>query len=408
MAVFAFLLMAGCQAVKLPGVPEAPPTNVGATAANPDRGAVKLGGSERTKPDGLAWLNERSMTVQFAGRLAELVPIFARWGVSLVVPPEQAETGVQLSAKNMNVRNALRSVASHLGPSSLVASRGGEVVYVGPATPADQEVRVYHVPAKDVDQWAVALATIRDGVTVNRAGDALVAYGPRGSLGIVDDAIEALSGLRGQWAVDVRFVELNETAAESMGIDWELTGNVALGAMAAAGGSATSALAAVDLVGMLEAASESGAVRILTTARLHVVEGDEAELQLGETTPVARRSISDAGTSTVQSFESVDTGVLLRVAVRTAPNGLLRVDAEPEVSQITGFLNDAPIRSRRRVKSSAVVEPGGTVVLGGLRDIRSDANWSGLPGVPMGKTSQTTGDRRLFVVLTVAEPASAS
>lgn len=71
-------------------------------------------------------------------------------------------------------------------------------------------------------------------------------------------------------------------------------------------------------------------------------------------------------------------GVLLKVGGRTESNGRLRVLLDPEISSIAGFVENRPIRSRRRVLTEAVIDPGGSLIAGGFYQQATTRNTEGL------------------------------
>ena len=165
--------------------------------------------------------------------------------------------------------------------------------------------------------------------------------------------------------------------------------------------------AAIDNVVTAEANDTVRDVRIANAVRLHVIEGDDAEFQVGETTPVPQRTVSDAGTVTTTGFEYIDTGLILNVSVRTEPDGRLRVILEPEMSAISGTIEGAPVRTRRRLSTASVLEPGGAIVVGGFDRHEQVRQREGLPDqTDLWASHHTTENNssRLYVVCRVIDP----
>ncbi len=167
--------------------------------------------------------------------------------------------------------------------------------------------------------------------------------------------------------VEVQFIELNRALTRRLGVDWNLSGVMQFDAALA--GQAVDANAAMSAVlqATIEADENQRHARLLTSATLHCIEGKEAELQTGTTTPVPLRVVSPEGTITTTGFDQIDTGLILKVGVNREPQGRLRVSVEPELSQVVGEVEGAPVRSRRRLRTSAVIEPGGVIIVGGTQ-----------------------------------------
>lgn len=126
-------------------------------------------------------------------------------------------------------------------------------------------------------------------------------------------------------------------------------------------------------------------VRVLSSPNLLVINNQTAQLQVGDQVPIATQSAVSTLTSTSQVINSIeyrDTGVILKVTPRVNAGGLVLLDVSQEVSGVsttTSSTLNSPTISQRRVSSSAAVQDGQTVALGGLiTDSRNNAN-NGIP-----------------------------
>jgi len=358
--------------------------------------------------------DEPTLSGTFVGTLDELVQFCGQQGVILGMAeiPEQEGDEPRLYrcrwGGGVPASTALKVVADQMEGELLVLRRGPDVYVIGEPSASDMVGRVYHVPDGLATEYVNAMESLASSrASIAAIGDAIVVRDTIAGVRMMDEVFDGIQAARGQWVVEVRFVELSFEASEALGIDWELTGTLALDAMTNGGLTVTDVLSA-RLNGIVLADAAEEHVKLLTSVRLHCIEGHAAEFQVGDTVPVpVGRTISDQGTVT-QDFEDVDTGVLLAVEVRTEPDGRLRVGVTPELSEITGFVQDRPIRSRRRLQTSAVVEPGGTLIAGGFYQLRGRARKSGLP-----QLLQTPGlalheseddQRRVFVLVRVIDP----
>lgn len=113
----------------------------------------------------------------------------------------------------------------------------------------------------------------------------------------------------------------------------------------------------------LNALVTNGHAQILATPRLVTLNGQEADLLIGETYPVVY-STSVLGGSNVQF---VDIGVKLRLTPTIGPDGSVTAELHPEYSELQGFTSSGyPIIANRKIDSTLRVETGDTIVLGGL------------------------------------------
>jgi len=238
------------------------------------------------------------------------------------------------------------------------------------------------------------------GKSVSKGDVIVVRDTPEGLAGI-EKLYGAVMGCRGQYIVEVRFVELSESGARRLGVDWSLAGSVRINVSGAWGGPGVfTAIGAAELLGLLAAEESDADVRLVSLCRLHCIEGSDARMNVGAVVPVPQRTVSAEGTVTTTGYSEVKTGIEVVVRVRTEPDGRLRVYVRPSVSDVSGYVGEAPIRVERAMESSAVVEVGGVFVLGGFDDGRASVTSKGLPAVRWLSNRERRASR-LFVVVRV-------
>ena len=124
-------------------------------------------------------------------------------------------------------------------------------------------------------------------------------------------------------------------------------------------------------------------VNIISAPQVLVLNNQEAHLQVGDEVSV-RTGETATDTGPVQTFEQRDSGVILNVTPRVNEGGLVIMEIEQEVSQVNldsaaGALN--PTISKRTITTTAAVQSGETVALGGLiQDSKSNTK-VGVPGL---------------------------
>lgn len=352
---------------------------------------------------------EPLVTGSYSGPAPGVAVWFAAQRVTVGLPSELPEGAtVTIDADEPTpAGDVLEVVANQLNSEARVLRRGARLYMLGEPSHTDMVSRVYYVSADSATSFesAVKVLTTKHA-EVRAVADMVVVRDTPTGIAAADSLWAAMFSARGQYLVELRFVEVSRNWSQTVGLDWSLVGAVDLSSVLSSGGSSVTAMAAGQLAAMLRADETTDGVRLLTMSRLHVVEGEDAMLQVGQTTPVPRRTVSDQGTVTTTSYDQVDTGVIVHVGIRTEPDGRLRVRLQPELSDVTGFVDDAPIRARRRMTTSAVVEPGGVVVIGGFtREHERDGN-AGLPGLMgLGRREQGTDATRLFILLRVVDPS---
>ncbi len=331
-------------------------------------------------------------------------------GVVVVIPGKADTVTVRGQWDAVPAGLVIRSISQQLEEPQTVIRRDKAVYYMGEADEGDLISRVYRVPGKDTKEYVDAVTVLLSSRgRIANVSDRVLVRDLASSIEQIDAIFAGLAAAGGQYVVELRFVELTESWARRVGVDWETVGRVTLEASAASGSAVLGGLALAELTAVFEATETTEGRRLITQSRLHVVDGDEAEFQAGDTVPVLSPILSSGtfvGGPITNRIEYVDTGLLLKITVRSEPDGRLRLHASPELSEITGFVEGNPIRSRRRVVTSAVLEPGGVVVLGGFTRQALTNSRKGLPGfLRFGLDDSRREDTRIFIVLRVTDPS---
>lgn len=238
---------------------------------------------------------------------------------------------------------------------------------------------------------------------VRRLGDRVVVGGDRSQLQKFGELTKYLEAGPDSWLLEVHLVSLTAGVSRSLGLDWSVAGTfeASLGESIGdvlTGGTLTGARAAAVVAAMAELSMTDRHAKLLTVARLHLLEGTPVRFSSGEVTPVPQRTVSDQGTVTTTGFRDVETGFIIDASGRRVPGGL-HLDIRPTLSSVTGFVDGAPIIARRALTTSVIVASGEWVILTGFDDWRSDRTSDLLP---LGRRRSDDSDSR-FVILIRAE-----
>jgi len=184
--------------------------------------------------------------------------------------------------------------------------------------------------------------------------------------------------------IDATIVQVALSDKFQLGIDWETLAreNINLKGMGAlnltSGGALKIAQASISKGGdykvLIEALRTFGETRILSEPRLTVVNNQEAKILVGSKEPYVTTAVSQTGTGTAVTSESVtflDVGIKLFVTPTITRDRFVLMKVRPEVSSKTGTLttsqkNEIPIVETAEAETVLLVEDGGTVILGGL------------------------------------------
>jgi general secretion pathway protein D len=177
----------------------------------------------------------------------------------------------------------------------------------------------------------------------------------------------------------------------------------------------TYAFASDALEAFLRAYSRENEVKILSTPHILVADNTEAKIDVGEEVPIVT---SEYTPTTIQSNESFsrsieyrDTGILLTVTPRINDKGLVTMEVNQEVSNVSeqrieGI--DSPIILKRQAETSLVVQDGRTIVIGGLIRDQKEVTQEGVPylskipylGMLFGYTKEIAKKTELLFLIT--------
>ncbi len=184
--------------------------------------------------------------------------------------------------------------------------------------------------------------------------------------------------------IDAKIIQVVLSDKFQLGINWEAVEkeNVAvmgLGALNLTSGSQLKVTKAAlsrrwDFTALVEALRTFGDTQILSEPRLTVMNNQEAKILVGSKEPYVTTQVSQTGTGTALTAETVnfiDVGVKLFVTPTIARDGFVSMKIRPEVSSKTGSLttankNEIPIVETAEVETVLMVKDGETVILGGL------------------------------------------
>jgi general secretion pathway protein D len=148
----------------------------------------------------------------------------------------------------------------------------------------------------------------------------------------------------------------------------------------------TYAFAADALEAFLRAYARENEVNILSSPSILVADNTEATIEVGEEVPIVTSEYTPSSiqsdTSFSRSIEYRDTGILLTVTPRINERGLVAMEVNQEVSNVSeqrieGI--DSPIILKRQAQTTLVVQDGKTIVIGGLIRESKDMTQEGLP-----------------------------
>jgi general secretion pathway protein D len=240
-------------------------------------------------------------------------------------------------------------------------------------------------------------------VIADKDNNALLILSTPNDYEIIQAALAKLDIMPKQVLVEVTVAEVTLSDDLKFGVDWFLTGSsrgdgsvtsgsLNMGGLPATPAGAVPAFTGLQLINrlggdvraVLNALGKDGRLQVLATPQLMVLDNQKAQIKVGDRISVQTQQQSVAGSSTglINSFQYIETGILLTVTPRINSGGQVTLEVNQEVSvpQPSTVPGANPDISQRTATTSVVVASGESIVLGGL--IRED-NTRSTSGIPL-------------------------
>jgi general secretion pathway protein D len=214
--------------------------------------------------------------------------------------------------------------------------------------------------------------------------------------------------------LETTFVELTETGAKNLGLNFNNANNQIAVASYQSGQYNTAqfgsskGLASISLQGAIYAQVQKGNGRIISRPRISAQSGGTAKIITGDALPILT-SIALSGVNAVsQQVQYVNVGVTLQIAPRISDDGFVTSHVFCEVSSVTGTSQGYPTISQREASTSATVKDGEAFVIGGLTEENQLNSNSKLPiagdapilGNLFHSRTSTLSKTQLYIVVT--------
>jgi len=124
---------------------------------------------------------------------------------------------------------------------------------------------------------------------------------------------------------------------------------------------------------LVDALSGDSANNILSTPTVLALDNEEASIVIGQNVPFVTGTTTNNANGTNNPFQTIerqDVGITLKIKPQINEGNSIRLDVEQEVSSIAASANSASdiITNKRSIKTSAMIEDGQVLVLGGLME----------------------------------------
>jgi len=305
-------------------------------------------------------------------------------GVSLVADEQLDSRTVTLEASDVTLAELLGTVARRLG---VQIGRVGSTWYLGQLRGEDRGVLVRRV--RRLSQEGVKSAVdvmLSDAGRLSTFPDGLLVCGDRVEvLERIRDLLDRVEASGAEsWAVQLYLISLSESKATELGINSQPLIELSYSLATKSNGLGISTTTPDDikkltnaLTSVLKASATSQDIRIVAQPLFLLLDGESSKFSSGVSIPIPKRSVSDQGTVTTQGYEFVNSGLDCDASIREVSAQLVRFKVAVELGQLQGFVEEAPIRSKDRFETVAVLASGGVYLLGSLTRDEQTQNVSG-------------------------------
>lgn len=319
---------------------------------------------------------------------------------------ETEEKKLTISLKDVPIEQALSLVVKSIGLSYRLI--GERTFIVGERDKIDEEIgqRSYIIQLDYVDaEKIISALQIMPGeiVPIEGQNSLLIMANPE-SYAEISRKIEAIDQPQKQIEIRARLIEISVTESEKFGIDWAklnslttiiaedpvssdgqgLAYNYDTADLASPHGEATEfgvlpseqyfqklddmsdvgrfsrQLTAFDIT--VDWLLENNAAQLLTDTRVTALNGEKAEIHIGEVVPFV---VYDEDNDV--QVEREDVGIILKVKPHVNSDGQITTTIEPEVSSVLELVNGTVPRTKvRKVLSTVTVPDGKRIIVGGL------------------------------------------
>jgi general secretion pathway protein D len=253
-------------------------------------------------------------------------------------------------------------------PSTLGTGGGSSVGGFGPST--SPTVNYASVSGEGGAQDSVG-QRINEHIAIDRRLNALIFTGTPAEIDAYQAIVDAVDVPLRSVMLQTEIVELTDSAATNVGIDFTTsagTGQIASATFTSPnpGQNGTTTPNAVTLQAAIYAQVLKGNGRIIATPRILALDGKPASILTGDALPIIT-SIAVSGVNAVQQqVEYVNVGVNLQILARSTTDGHVTAQVFSAVSSVTGYTSSYPNIAQRQASTTVTVKDGQSFVLGGL------------------------------------------
>ncbi|MBI3678068.1 MAG: hypothetical protein HY243_15775 [Proteobacteria bacterium] len=256
--------------------------------------------------------------------------------------------------------------------------------------------------------------SINEDIGIDRRLNAIILHGSAAHIAQLKAIIAQLDVPVTSVVLETVFVELTETGAHNVGLDFN-NSNSQIAVVTYDAGSfnpnnfgTARGLVSASLQAAIYAQVKEGRGRIISKPRIAAQSGSSAKIVTGDALPILTAITLSGVNGVSQQVQYVNVGVSLQIAPRVSDNGDVTSHIFCEVSSVTGYSQGYPTISQREASTSATVKDGESFIIGGLSQenkLSSNNRVPGLGDIPLigdlfDFDSGTSSKTDLYIVVT--------
>jgi general secretion pathway protein D len=265
--------------------------------------------------------------------------------------------------------------------------------------------------------------SIDAGMAVDRRLNAIWLRGSPDYIARMKAMIAAIDVPLDSVILETQFVELTESGARAIGIDFNNSngqiglitfhsGEATLPGFAQGcdsnGGNCSGHVISAGFQAALYAQISKGNGRIISKPRIAAQSGSTAKIITGDALPILTAITLSGVNGVSQQVQYVNVGVTLQIAPRVSSDDFVSSHIFCVVSSVTGFSQGYPTISQREAETAATVRDGDSFVIGGLTQDENISNKTKVPllgdipiiGQAFRTDKSTRSKTELYIVVT--------
>ena len=319
---------------------------------------------------------------------AALMDVATQTGIN-IIPDLTVEGGVSVTLDKVPLETALKMIL-YPGGYKFRYVKEGNYYLVGRTLPENpsfdaltetRTVKTNRAAEKVISQLS---EYYKPYIQSSKDGNIITLTGPLDILSRIERDIKMVDKVKRQIEISAKFVMVQWEKGTNMGMHW---GDISLDATGLANlvkGAATglSATFSAGLTSYLATNGYKTKVNIMAEPRIVVEDGSLGELKITEER--IYQILSGGGMAyNYYTTKEVSTGIIMKVTPFVTRDGMIRLELQPEISNIIGEQGTGnaktPIIDRRSTNTIVKVDNGQTIAIGGLVMKSKKSTDQGLP-----------------------------